>query len=462
MLTLGIPTTISMLVTTLYSMADTYFVGTLGTSATGAIGVVFPLMGVVQALGFMLGQGSGSNISRLLGAKNPDKASDFASTGFFFSLVGGVVLAVLGIIFLNPLLYLLGSTDTILPYARIYGMFILCGSPALIASFALNNILRFEGRANLAMVGLVTGGLVNIVGDWFTIFVLDMGIEGVGISTMLSNYLSAFLLLSNFLRKKTVTRLQIKRVFSHKKYRSPDEKSVDSNHTTAVDGVKDDSEVPPNRLGKHILLGIIIVGLPSLARQGMSSLATMMMNRMAQPYGDPAIAAMSIVMRIGFVLFAVGLGIGQGYQPVCGFNFGAKKYDRVRRASYFTWFFATAVTAVLVFVCWFLAPDLVLLFRDDPEVVAIGVPALHYQLISILVVPVSFCGNMLFQSTGMSGRALFLSCLRSGLCYIPVLLVVVPLFGLFGIQIAQPIADFLAASITLPFFLSFLSRMKHA
>ncbi len=465
-LTLCVPTTISMLVTTFYNMADTYFVGTLGTSATGAIGVIYPLMGVIQALGFMLGQGSGSNISRLLGAKNVERASDFASTGFFFSLIGGILLAVCGVIFLNPMLYLLGSSDTILPFAQVYCVYILCAAPAMIASFVLNNILRFEGRANLAMVGLLTGGLVNVVGDWFTIKILGMGIEGVGISTMLSNYLSAGLLLSNFLRNKTLTKIQIKRFF-HK-----------NNSTVQIDKISerpldsDDDRQNNNTVNtdtnnrklteKIIIFNIILVGLPSLARQGMSSIATMLMNRFALPYGDAAIAAMSIVMKLGFLLFAVGLGIGQGYQPVCGFNYGAKKFDRVRKATYFTWFFSTAVIAVFVVVAWIPAPQLVSIFRDDPEVIKIGVPALQYQLMSILVIPVSFCGNMLFQSTGMSGRALFLSCLRSGLCYVPVLLIVVPIFGLFGIQIAQPIADVIAAAITLPFFLSFLGKLKRA
>ena len=500
-LTLGVPTTISMLVTTFYNMADTYFVGRLGTSATGAIGVLYPLMGIIQALGFLLGQGSGSNISRLLGAKKHDRASDFASTGFFYSLIGGVLLLVIGVIFLNPMLYLLGSTDTILPFAREYGIYILLCSPAMISSFVLNNILRFEGRANLAMVGLLIGGLVNVVGDWFTIRILGMGIEGVGISTMLSNYLSAGLLLSNFFSNKTVTKIQIKRVFFKNMSRRntasdssgviPDlssynndevenqlvddleSDSPDRSHNNNPENYRDDrliksrssdgeaeSDKQKSLSDRIIILNIILVGLPSLARQGMSSLATMLMNRMALPYGDPAIAAMSIVMKLGFVLFAVGLGIGQGYQPVCGFNYGAKKFDRVRRASYFTWFFSTAVVGSFSLVAWIFASDLVGIFRDDPAVIAIGVPALHYQLLTMIVIPVSFCGNMLFQSTGMSGRALFLSCLRSGLCYIPVLLIVVPMFGLFGIQIAQPIADVIAAAITLPFFLRFLRSMK--
>lgn len=443
-LSLGLPTTISMMVTTFYSMADTYFVGKLGTSATGAIGILFPLMGIIQAIGFMLGHGSGSNIARLLGAREEDRASDYASTAFFVSLISGIFMSALGVLLIDPLMRLLGSSETILPYARLYGMFILLAIPAMMSSFVLNNLLRYEGRASLAMIGLVLGGLLNVVGDWLTISVMGMGIEGVGIATMLSNYVSMSLLLSMFLRKKTVTRLQLRRLFS-KEDESPAPGSL--------------REEKRESTGRRIV-SIVITGLPSLARQGMSSAATMSMNWMAGPFGDAAIAAMSIVMRLSFMLFAVGLGIGQGFQPVCGFNYGAGLFDRVRKSAYFTWIFSTGVLVVLAFAGWFVAGDLIGLFRDDPEVIRIGTPALHYQLLSIILVPVSFIGNMLFQSIGKSGRALFLSCLRNGLCYIPVLFILGPIFGLFGIQVAQPIADVLTAAITLPFFLSFLHKLN--
>ena len=454
---LGAPTTISMMVTTFYSMADTYFVGKLGTSATGAIGIVFPLMGVIQAIGFMLGHGAGSNIARLLGARDPERASDYASTAVFASLVAGVVMAVTGLVFIDPLMGLLGSSPTILPYARVYGTCILCGIPAMMCSFVLNNILRYEGQALLSMIGLVLGGLLNVVGDWLTISVLGMGIEGVGIATMLSNYVSMSLLLSMFLRKKTQTKLQLKRVFRKKNVPAEVLSPVEANASEA--DTAEDAGATADRV-RPLILSIILIGLPSLARQGMSALSTTLMNVTARPYGDAAIAAMSIVMRLSFMLFAIGLGIGQGYQPVCGFNYGAKKYDRVRRASFFTLFFASGVLVLCAIGGWFITEDVIRLFRDDPDVVAVGVPAMHYQLLSIVVVPVSFIGNMLFQSIGKSGRALFLSCLRNGLCYIPVLLILGPLLGLLGIQIAQPIADVITACITLPFFLSFLGKLK--
>ena len=428
-LILGAPTTVSMLVTTFYNMADTYFVGTLGTSATGAIGIMFALMAVIQALGFMLGHGSGSYISRLLGAKNVEGASDYASTGFFFALAGSVILALSGLFFVDPLMKMFGSTETILPFARVYGTFILCSMPAMMCSFVLNNILRFEGRASLAMIGLLSGGLLNVLGDYITIKLLGMGIEGVGMSTMLSNYVSMGILLSMFLRKKTMTKLQMKRVFH-------------------------------GHNGRPLIVDIIVNGLPSLARQGMSSVSNLLMNWMAHPYGDAAIAGMSIVMRISFILFAIGLGIGQGFQPVCGFNYGAGKYDRVRKAALFTLGFSTLLMAFFAAITWPFSEELIGIFRDDAEVIRIAVPALHYQLLSIAFVPACFIGNMLFQSIGKSGRALFLSCLRDGICYIPTLLILVPLTGILGIQCAQPISNFLSACITLPFLLSFLSQLK--
>ena len=455
-LIMGLPTTISMLVTTFYNLADTYFVGKLGTSATGAIGIVFPLMSVIQAIGFMLGQGAGSNISRLLGARDHEKAGIFGSVSFFVCLILSVFFMIVGIIFIEPLMVLLGSSDTILPYATTYGRFILMAVPAMMCSFVLNNMLRFEGRASLAMIGLILGGLLNVIGDWITISLLGMGIEGVGLATMLSNYVSMSILLSMFLRGKTMTKLRISRL--RMLWKRPEDTSGDP------EKLKTDADDTDGRsVASHpYLLSIILIGLPSLARQSMSAISTAIMNIFARPYGDAAIAAMSIVMRIAFMLFAVGLGIGQGFQPVCGFNYGAGKYDRVRREAIFTWIFGTIVLTAFVCFGWIFAEDWIRVFRDDPKVLEIGLPALRYQMMSLVIVPIGVVSNMLFQSVGKSGRALFLSCLRNGICYIPVLIVTGSVLGLFGIQIAQPISDVLTAMISLPFFLSFMKTLKES
>ena len=424
-LQLGIPTTISMLVTNIYNMADTYFVGTLGTSASGAVGVVFGLMSIIQALGFTLGHGAGSIISRKLGAKEYSVANLVASASFFTSLIVGLVVGVSGIIFINPLLRLLGSTETILPFARDYAFFILLSAPIMMASFVLNNILRYEGKAALAMIGLTTGGVLNIFGDWLLINVFKMGITGAAISTAVSQLISFSILLSMFLRKKTQSILSIK------------------NYSK----------------GLPYLKNIVSTGFPSLMRQGLSSISTMLLNNSAAIYGDAAVAAMTIVNRICFFIFAVGLGIGQGYQPVCSFNYGAKKYSRVKKGFFFTLFTGEALLSLLAIIGLFLSDGLVGIFRDDPKVIEIGSLALKIQLFSLFFQPLSICCNMTFQSIGKNKAATFLSALRSGLVFIPLILILPKFLGLLGIQSTQTATDALAFFITLPFAVSFFKKL---
>lgn len=425
-LRLGIPTTISMLVTSVYNMADTFFVGKYGTSASGAIGVVFGLMAIIQAFGFMFGQGSGSMSSRALGAKEPERASRYSSTGFFAALATGSVITVLGLLFLDPLMRLLGSTDTILPYAREYAVYILLAAPLMCSSCVLNNVLRFEGQAAFAMVGLASGGLLNIFGDWVLMEKLNMGVTGAGISTALSQSVSFLLLLSMFLRGKTSGKIALRNV------------------TGDI---------------REVIL-ICKTGFPSLVRQGLTSVSTMLLNDRAGMYGDAAVSAMSIVNRICFFTFATALGIGQGFQPVCAFNYGAKKYDRVRKAFLFTFLVGEIFLGTVALVgLWFTEP-LVRIFRDDPKVVEIGALALTAQFIGQLFQPLSVCTNMLFQSVGKVWTATLMSMLRSGLFFLPVLLLLSSLFGLAGIQTAQGIADVLTMFVALPFVTLFLRQMR--
>ena len=424
-LTLGIPTTISMLVTNIYNMADTFFVGTLGTSASGATGVVFGLMGIIQAFGFMLGHGAGSNISRRLGSREVDKARMYAATSFYASLGAGLLILLFGFCFQDPLLRLLGSTDSILPYARDYSTWILLAAPAMAGSCVMNNILRYEGKATFAMCGLVSGGLLNILGDYLLIQVFSLGISGAGISTAVSQYISAGILLVPFVTKKVQSRVT-PRFVSH-------------------------------RFGD--LLTILTTGLPSMMRQGLGSISTMVLNGCAGPYGDAAIAAMSIVSRVMNFLFCIGLGVGQGFQPVSAFNYGAKKYSRTKDAALFTCFFSMVVLAVAAAFGWVFAGPIVTLFRDDPDVIAIGTFALQAHCIALCFLPISVCGNMLFQSIGKSGRATFLASSRSGLFFIPIVLLLNWCMGLTGLQIAQAVADILSALVTLPLVWSFLRHL---
>lgn len=423
-LKLGIPTTLSMMVTNIYNMADTYFVGKLGTSASGATGVVFGLMAILQAIGFMFGHGSGSIIGRALGAKDSKKANTFGSTSFFSSLIVGTLVLVFGILFATPLVRLLGSTDTILPYARTYVICILISAPALISSCVMNNILRYEGRAVFAMVGLVSGSILNIGLDALFIMGMGMGIEGAGIATAISQYVSALILYYMYLSNRALTKLNIK-YFS---------KNVDD------------------------ILLILKTGFPSLIRQGLGSMSVMVLNHMAGPFGDAAIAAMSIVSRVSNFVFSVSLGIGQGFQPTAGFNYGAKKYSRVKKGFYFTWFFGTGLIAIVSAFVIFNASWIIAVFRDDPDVVTIGIPAMRYHCISLLFIPYTVVNNMMFQSTGFNKTASFLASLRSGICFIPVILFLTPLWGLFGIQISQSIADVIGSLCCIPFSTKFLKN----
>ena len=425
-ITLGIPTTISMLVTNIYNMADTYFVSELGNSASGAVGVVFGLMAIIQAFGFMFGHGAGSIIARKLGQKDAHSASVYASLSIMASLIVGTLIGALGLIFLDPLMWLLGSTDTILPYAKDYGIYILIASPLTMTSFALNNILRYEGKAFFAMIGLTIGGVLNMIGDPLFIFGLDMGIAGAGLSTAISQTVGFLILLSMFLRGKTLSKL----------------------------GVKFAKENPRG------ILDIIATGFPSFCRQGLSSIATMTLNNLAGGVGgDAAVAAMSVVNKITFFIFAVGLGIGQGFQPVASFNYGAKMYSRVKRAFFFTFGAGELLLGAFVVVGLLFSNNLIGLFRDDPTVIEIGTLSLKLQLLALFFHPLTICANMLFQSIGENKKATFLSLLRSGILFIPVLLILTKVFGLFGVQSSQAIADVLAFAVSAPLVLHFLKNL---
>lgn len=422
---LGIPTTISMLVTNIYNMADTYFVGTLGTSASGAVGVVFGLMAIIQACGFTFGHGAGSIISRRLGAKDNGTANLVASASFFSAIIVGGIITALGLLLSDPFLRLLGSTDTILPFARSYAFWILLASPLMTASFVLNNILRYEGKAALAMIGLTSGGLLNILGDWLFIRKMGMGIEGAGMATAFSQVISFSILLSMFLCKKTQSRISIKYL----------------------------------KGGIPHLKDIVATGFPSLMRQGLSSVATMLLNNLSGGYGDAAVAAMTIVNRICFFIFAVGLGIGQGYQPVCSFNYGAKKYNRVKKGFMFTWITGEILLSMLAVCGMALSGSLVGIFRDDPAVIEIGTFALRAQLISLFFMPLSICANMTYQSVGKNKGATFLSALRSGLVFIPAMYILSKVMGLTGIQISQTVTDVITFFVSVPFMVSFFREL---
>lgn len=424
-ISLGIPTTISMLVTNIYNMVDTYFVGTLGESPQAATGILFTLQAVIQAFAFMLGQGSGTMVSKALADRNEEEASEYVSTAFFTGVGLGLLLMAGGLLFLNPFMRLLGSTETILPYARQYGICVLVSCPVAIGSFVLNNNLRYEGKAFYAMIGLVTGGILNIFGDYILISIFRLGVLGAGISTAVSQVIS-FLILLYFFRQMAQSSIKLS-AFSKK---------------------------------AAVFLTIARVGFPALIRQGLSSVSNGLLNNLTRPYGDAAIAAMSVVNRFSAFVMCVGLGIGQGYQPVASFNYQAKEYGRVKKGLLITMGVGFLFVACLAVPGLVFSRQIVYLFQKSEEVIMIGSFALRCACVGILFLPLSVPVNMLFQSIRKPGMSSFLSLLRSGLMFIPTLLITTHFWGITGIQVSQPLADILTGLVSLPFVVVFLRKKE--
>lgn len=423
---LAVPTIVSMLITSIYNMADTFFVSKLGASASGAIGIVFSLMAIIQAVGFTLGQGSGSVISRLLGEQKNDEADKIASSGFVASVGFGGFLMVMGLIFLKPLMRLFGSTDTILPFACEYAQYIFLAAPVMAASFVLNNLLRAEGKAKLAMIGITVGGVLNILLDPIFIFALGLGVPGAAIATALSQCISFLILLSHFLRNRTIINLKL------------------SNASTEL----------------IIYLRIIKNGLPSFCRQGLASISTVALNLNAALYGDAAVAAMSIVGKIFMMIFSMLLGFGQGYQPVVGYNYGAKRFDRVREAFFFTLKVGVSIMTSLGILGFLMARNIMGWFiADDKEVIAIGVRAFRAQCLVMPLMALGVVCNMTFQSIGKAWRATFLSCTRQGIFFLPFILILPRFLGITGVEITQPVADLCNFFCCMPFAVLFLKAL---
>ena len=425
---LSIPPILSMLVTNIYNHVDTAFVGQLGTSESAAVGIVFGFMSILQAVGFMFGQGAGSITARLLGARDDRNASRVASTGIVCSVLLGAIISLTAFPLHHWIILTLGSTETIYPHARSYLLTILFAAPFMTGGYTLNNLLRYEGKASLGMIGLMSGAILNIALDPILMFVLHMGVAGAALATAASQVISFLILLSMFLRGRTVTRLSLKQF-----------------------------DPRPRVIGD-----IMTTGLPSMLRQVLNSVASILLNSSAAVYGDAAVAAMSIVGRISFFVFALALGIGQGFQPVCAYNVGAKKYLRLRSAYRVTVMLSEAILIVSAVLTLLFSGNLIAVFRNDPDVISIGTRALQLQMITILFLPFSMSTEMLYQSTGHRLGASFLSSARSGLFFIPSLILLSRLRGLAGIQEAQPLAYLLAFPLALFFMLRFMRRLPKA
>ena len=436
--TLAVPTIVSMLVTALYNIADTFFVGRLGTEATAGVGLVFPIMAVIQAFGFFFGQGSGNFISRSLGAQNYDKAETMASTGAFSALLFGAVILLFGQIFRLPLLSLLGAriglvTARTVSYASDYLVLILCGAPFMCMSCVLNNQLRFQGNAFFSMIGLVSGAVLNVVLDPVFIFGLHMEVSGAALATSISQAVSCGLLYLGTLRSDSL-KIHLR-------------------------------NFKPNL---YYLKNLAIGGTPSLCRQSLASISTLCLNAAAgaavgPALSDAAIAAFSVVSKIMMLFFSALLGFGQAFQPVCGFNYGAGKYGRVREAYRFCLKVAICFLAVVSCFGFVFAPRLVALFRDDPNVIAIGTVAMRCQCCSFTLMGVVVTTNMLYQNIGRVVGATLLAVARQGLMFIPVVLILPHVFTppIWGVYLAQPTADLFAFCLALPLAIRLYRELKN-
>lgn len=424
---LAIPTIISMLITSIYNMADTFFVSQLGTSASGAVGVIFSAMAIIQAVAFTIGMGSGTNVSQALGAGDEEKAQRYVSTAFFTAVAVGAVLAAAALLNIDWLVRFLGATETIAPYAKDYATYIFYAAPFMMGSLAMNNLLRFEGLSIYGMVGITTGGILNMVLDPLLIFGFGLGTSGAAIATAISQFVSFTILL------------------------------IMTNTKDAAISIHPRNFRPTARMYGRIFY----MGLPSLGRQGIASVSTILLNNAAGLYGDAAIAAMSIVSRFIMFINSTVIGFGQGFQPVCGYCYGAGRYSRVREAFTFCVKVSTIILLVLSAVSFLFARPIITVFRrDDPLVIEIGTFALRAQLLTLPLWGFITMSNMFTQSIGYGVRATIIATARQGTFLIPALLILPQVFGLRGIQIAAPISDVLTLFLAWGIVSGILRQLK--
>lgn len=423
---LALPTVVSMLVSSIYNMADTFFVSRISTSASAAVGIVFSIMAIIQSLGFALGMGCGSNISRKLGEKNVVSANEFASSAFFAALLLGVLLSVFSLTNLDALMVALGSSETVLPFAKSYGQYILLGAPIMMASFVMNNVLRWEGHASFSMIALTSGGVLNVVLDPIFIFGFKLGTAGAAIATLISQCVGFVIFAQFFLRKKGIVSISI---FSISK-----------------------------KIRTYIL--IVTTGLPSLFRQGLASVSTIFLNTHATVYGDAAVAGVSIVTRITMLVASIMVGIGQGFSPVAGYNYGAQKFNRVKEAYSFTVKLGTAILTSCGALLFFFAPTIIRFFRPDDAVIEIGSLTLRFQSAVLCLHGFVIGTNMLMQSTGKNLQATFLACNRQGIYFIPLIFILPHFFGIAGIAATQALSDILSAITAIPYVIWFFRTAR--
>ena len=379
----------------------------------------------IQAFSFFFGNGSGNYISRQLGAQNTKDAEVMASTGLFYTLVFSLIVMLLGWFFLEPISILLGSTPTILPYTRQYLGISLLGTPFIMGTFCINNQMRFQGFTKYSVYGAISGSIINCLLDPVFIFGFSMGVSGAAVASVIGQ-ICGFVIMLIMSQKEGVIHYTHRRI--------------------SFEG----------RFVKEIIAG----GTPSISRQGLASVSTIALNSVAGNYGDAAIAAMSIVTRISMFIFSVIVGLGQGFQPMCGFCYGAKLYDRVKEGFWFSTKIGTFFLLFWSVVLIIFSGEVVSLFRDDPEVIAIGIQALRYQMIIFPACSFMMMANMMMQTCRKTIRANILAASRQGLFFIPLIFVLPYFYGLFGVEICQPVSDIISLIVTIPIVWSAFKEMR--
>ena len=415
LLAMGLPTMIGMMINALYNLVDAYFVGGLGTSQMGAISVAFPLGQVVVGLGLLFGNGAASYISRLLGTGEKERAGKVASTALYSSIFAGTAVIICTIIFLKPILKLLGATESILPYAVTYAGIYVISSIFNVFNVTMNNIVTSEGAAKTTMVALLTGAVLNIILDPIFIYVLNLGIAGAAIATAISQIISTSVYLSYMFSKKSVFSFHIRECC----------------------------------FSKEVVSEILKIGIPTLVFQLLTSLSITLINMQAKEYGDSVIAGMGAATRILSVGSLMVFGFIKGFQPIAGYSYGAKKYDRLHLAIQTSILWSTIFCAVFGLASAMFSPGIISLFtKDDSGMILAGQKALRAGGFSFLLFGFYTVYSSLFLSLGKARDGFILGALRQGICFVPIILILPLVFGMNGILYAQAASDVLSAVIT--------------
>ena len=415
LLAMGIPTMIGMLVNAFYNLVDAYFVGGLGESQMGAISVVYPLGQVVVGLGLLFGNGAASYISRLLGRGDKENADKVASTALYSSVSVGAVIIIISMVFLHPILKLLGATDSILPFAATYAGIYIVSCIFNVFNVTMNNIVTSEGAAKTTMCALLTGAVLNITLDPLFIYVFDLGVAGAAIATAISQVVSTCVYLTYIFRKKSVFHFRVK----------------DCTYT------------------KETMSEIFKIGIPTLVFQILTSVSISLINNAAGDYGDSAIAGMGVVTRLISMGSLSVFGFIKGFQPIAGYSYGAKKFDRLREAIKTSILWSTVFCVIFGVILALFPTAIVSQFtKGDAEMIRIGAASLRANGISIMLFGFYTVYSSLFLALGKGREGFILGACRQGICFIPVILLLPIVWGLNGIMYAQPIADVLSAVIT--------------